>query len=58
MLQSIEHVLLVGLISIQKWIWTTLAREAELSKELTFDKVEATAEDVIVILRYPMGTRW
>jgi hypothetical protein len=32
-------------------------RKPRLFKELTFEKVEATAEDVIVILRTPVGTR-
>ena len=36
---------------IEQWIWTDLTREAQLTKELTFEKLEATAEDVIVILR-------
>lgn len=36
---------------IEQWIWTELARESRLTKELTFEKVEATDKDVIVILR-------
>jgi hypothetical protein len=32
-------------------MWTDLAREAQLIKELTFEKLEATDEDVILILR-------
>ena len=36
---------------IEQWIWTDLARESQLAKELTFEKLEATNEDVIVILR-------
>jgi hypothetical protein len=35
----------------EKWAWSSLAQEAELTKQLTFDKVEATADDVFVILR-------
>ena len=38
---------------IKQWLWTGLAHEAQLLKELTFEKIEATAEDVIVILRTP-----
>jgi hypothetical protein len=36
---------------IKQWIWTGLAQEARLTKELTFEKVEATAYDVIMVLR-------
>jgi hypothetical protein len=41
----------VRLTLIKQWIWTGLAQEAQLIKELTFEKVEATADDVIVVLR-------
>jgi hypothetical protein len=40
-----------GLTSIKQWLWTGLAQEAQLLKELTFEKVEATSEDTIVVLR-------
>jgi hypothetical protein len=44
-----KHV--VGLTLIKQWVWRDLAQEAQLTKQLTFEKVEATADDVIVILR-------
>jgi hypothetical protein len=34
-----------------KWIWSDLAAEHGLSKEITFEKLEATAEDTIILLR-------
>ena len=34
----------------QKWIWSDLAAEHGLAKEITFDKFEATAEDIIIVL--------
>jgi hypothetical protein len=41
----------VRLTLIKQWIWTGLAQEAQLIKELTFEKVEAAVDDVIVLLR-------
>jgi hypothetical protein len=41
----------VRLTFTEQWMWTDLAREARLIKELTFEKLEATDKDVIVILR-------
>src|SRR5438067_695808 len=41
----------VRLTLIEQWMWTGLAQEAQLLKELAFEKVEATADDVIVMLR-------
>jgi hypothetical protein len=34
-----------------KWIWSELAAEYGLAKEIIFKKREVTAEDVIIILR-------
>ena len=41
----------IRLTLIKQWMWTGLAQEAQLLEELTFEKAEVTAEDIIVILR-------
>jgi hypothetical protein len=38
-------------LTLRKWVWSDLAAEHGLAKEITFEKLEATAEDVIIILR-------
>ncbi|KAF2277290.1 uncharacterized protein EI97DRAFT_441364 [Westerdykella ornata] len=41
----------ISVFEISKWVWSNLAAEHGLSKEITFEKLEATAEDAIIILR-------
>ena len=36
---------------ISLWLWDVLANEFQLTKENTFNKVEATTEDAVVVLR-------